>query len=129
MTHRNFTEGSDSRLLVVDDEVELRSLLAMKLSKSGFVVDVAADGQQAIDLLNAHHYTAVLCDLNLPERIKGGDLFSFVQHHTGDCTFIAITGYAPDSPEVRAARAAGIKHVFSKPLQMKAIVSVIQGSV
>lgn len=128
MTSQNATDTPDSRLLVVDDEIELRSLLAMKLSKSGFVVDVAADGQQAIELMNTHHYTAVLCDLNLPERIKGGDLFNFVQQHTGDCTFIAITGYAPDSPEVRAARAAGIKHVFSKPLQMKAIVSIIQGS-
>jgi hypothetical protein len=42
--------------------------------------------------------------------------------------FIAITGYAQDSPEVKAARAEGMKYVFSKPLQMKAILSLIQDS-
>jgi CheY-like chemotaxis protein len=116
------------KLLIVDDEVELRSLLALKFSKSGFEVDVAANGAEAIRLMNSSNYKAILCDLNLSETIKGGDLHKIARSKNLLSKFIAITGYAQDSPEVRAARAEGMKYVFSKPLQMRAILSIIQDS-
>lgn len=125
MTGNDRQSAAHPRLLVVDDELELRTLLAMKFSKSGFSVDVAATGAEAAEFLSREKYSAILCDLNLPENMNGCDVYNIAKTRCGDCTFIAITGYAPDSPQVRNARAAGIPHVFSKPLQMKAILELV----
>lgn len=125
MTGTDSQSAVPPRLLVVDDELELRTLLALKFSKSGFSVDVAATGAEAAELLSREKYSAILCDLNLPENMNGCDVYNIAKSHCEDCTFIAITGYAPDSPQVRKARAAGIPHVFSKPLQMKAILQLV----
>lgn len=116
------------RLLVVDDEVELRTLLAMKFSKSGYDVDVASSGEEAKEFINNESYSAVLCDLNLPTSLKGQDVFRLVIRKNSESKFIAITGYAQDSPEVSAAKAAGIQHIFSKPLRMSAILSLLAAS-
>jgi DNA-binding NtrC family response regulator len=128
MTAAEDSGSGIQRLLIVDDEVELRSLLAMKFTKSGFAVDLAANGTEAIEFINTSTYSAILCDLNLSETLKGGDLHKFILAKRMSSKFIAITGYAQDSPEVKAARAEGMKYVFSKPLQMKAILSLIQDS-
>jgi DNA-binding NtrC family response regulator len=128
MTPNSTLQSEGQRLLIVDDEVELRSLLAMKFSKSGFEVDVAATGEEAIEFMNSSDYKAILCDLNLSESMKGGDLHKLVISKKISSKFIAITGYAQDSPEVRAARAEGMKYVFSKPLQIRAILSLIEDS-
>ncbi len=120
--------GPAQRLLVVDDEYELRNLLALKFVRSGFEVDLAANGSEAVELMNKSDYLAVLCDLNLPENIKGRDLYKLLVNAKKTSKFIAITGYAQDSPEVKAARAEGIKYVFSKPLQMRAILSILSES-
>lgn len=116
------------RLLVVDDEAELRSLLALKFSKLGFNVDIAASGAEAAELICNSDYEAILCDLNLPEKLKGQDIFQLAKSKCNDSLFIAITGYAPDSPQVKEARAAGIEHIFSKPLQIKAILALLHPS-
>lgn len=128
-TAQKETAETQPRLLVVDDEVELRSLLAMKFGRSGYMVDLAANGAEAAAMMDKAEYAAILCDLNLPTPLKGRELFELAKNTNKKSKFIAITGYAPDSPEVKAARAAGIEHVFSKPLRLKAILAVLDNSI
>ncbi|NBO38146.1 response regulator [bacterium] len=122
----NQGSSSSGRILVVDDEEELRNLLSLKLQRSGFEVDCAADGMQASEFINNKDYTAILCDLNLPNHPKGDELYSVARK--SKAVFIAITGFTQDSPEVKAARATGIEHVFSKPLRLKGILDLISGA-
>ncbi|MEY4063889.1 MAG: hypothetical protein RIR26_97 [Pseudomonadota bacterium] len=116
-----------NRILIVDDEVELRTLLALKFEKSGFTVDTAGSGSEAASLLQGNDYSAILCDLRLPDAPQGAELFGITRRKSNTPLFIAITGYTQDSPEVKGARAAGVEHIFSKPLRLKTIFELLQG--
>ncbi len=54
------------RILVVDDDDNLRDLLAAILSQEGRVVDTASNGIDALALLNQNHYDLILSDRNMP---------------------------------------------------------------
>lgn len=55
------------RILVVDDEVDLAEAVATSLRREGYAVDVANDGQGALDRLSVNVYDLVTLDLNLPD--------------------------------------------------------------
>ena len=66
---KNDGKASDRRLssiLVVDDEASIRNLLTDVLSKQGYEVTTAADGETAIDLLERDHFGLVISDLAMP---------------------------------------------------------------
>lgn len=122
------TTNSSKRILIIDDEEELRALLLMKFKAAGHTVTLVEGGEEAQSLLEQHAFDAVLCDLNLPNSPKGKELFKICSQKSKPPLFILITGYTPDSPEVRAARQAGLHHVFSKPLRLKNIFQLINES-
>jgi DNA-binding response OmpR family regulator len=72
------------RILVVDDDAEIRGLLTQVLQRHELVVDAAGDGAAAMDLLRQYQYAVVLVDLMMPEidgfalldQIGGGEVVS-----------------------------------------------------
>jgi CheY-like chemotaxis protein len=63
--------ASGQRALVADDEQPVRLLLRRLLTRRGFAVDLAVDGQMAAKLLDQSHYDLVMCDFKMP---NGGGL-------------------------------------------------------
>ena len=59
-------ESNGTKILVVDDEMTLRTVLARRLTPHGYHVDVAADGDQAWRMLNQNRYGCILLDLRMP---------------------------------------------------------------
>jgi DNA-binding response OmpR family regulator len=57
-------------ILLVEDSLELATLVTEYLEKQGFLMDYASDGRQALNLLSTNHYELLLLDLNLP-RVDG----------------------------------------------------------
>ncbi len=57
-------------MLIVDDEPSLRRVLCLTLATLGFSAEAASNGEQALALLGAGHYDAVLLDVDMPG--KGG---------------------------------------------------------
>ena len=69
-------------LLVVDDEEPLRQLLEAELSDAAeFAVDVAADGGEAINRIQAKVYDVILLDIRMP-RVTGIEVLKFVQEYS-----------------------------------------------
>ncbi|WP_152982544.1 response regulator [Stenotrophomonas humi] len=56
------------RLLVVDDDSDIRSLLAEQLGRAGYIVSTAADGSQMRQVLAREHIDLIVLDLNLPRE-------------------------------------------------------------
>src|SRR5581483_2541630 len=65
--------SSESRILVVDDEPQIRRALVINLQARGYEVDVAESGERALELAARHHPDAVVLDLGLP-GIDGVDV-------------------------------------------------------
>jgi DNA-binding response OmpR family regulator len=60
----------DMRVLVVEDEADLADAIARGLRREGYAVDVAYDGEEAVDKVSVNDYDVVCLDLNLP-RLDG----------------------------------------------------------
>lgn len=60
------TESAAARILVVDDEPTILSLVRRVLVRAGYHVDTAVDGHQALELLRQHRYDLLLSDVYMP---------------------------------------------------------------
>lgn len=67
---------SNYRVLVVDDDSDVRRILTSVLDKRGLVVHSAGDGREALDLLSANRYAVIVLDLVLP-KVDG---FAVLRH-------------------------------------------------
>ena len=54
------------KILVVDDEENLRHMLQVMLKKQGYLVDGAPDGRQALEKARSGCYSFILCDIRMP---------------------------------------------------------------
>lgn len=80
------------KILVVDDDKEVRRVLEMLLKKEGYTVTCASDGEEAIRLAQEHQPDLVLLDFLMP-KMDGSRTFAELRHRLGDDTpFIFITG-------------------------------------
>lgn len=66
------------RILLVEDERDLNYAMAKGLKKSGYAVDSAYDGEEALDLFHINAYDLILLDLNLP-KIDGIDVLKEIR--------------------------------------------------
>ena len=117
-----------ARVLVVDDEEEMRAYLRDALARRGFSVEVFATAAAATTTLDeaANDFDVVLTDL----RMKGGDglgLTRLVRDTRPDLPVVVMTGYAP-AGGAEAFRQAGEAPValFSKPLDMDAVLAELR---
>jgi two-component system sensor histidine kinase DegS len=73
--------GGKARILVVDDEMLNRTLLSTNLQEAGYHVETAQDGQQALQMLGAQSFDAVLLDLIMP-RMDGYEVLAEMQRQS-----------------------------------------------
>lgn len=112
--------------LLVEDNTDLRNLVARQLVRLGYRVVPAADAEEALALLTASAGTpalpnVILCDLRLP-GMDGCEFIRRVRKLPGlaDVLAYAATGSALDE-EIRAALAAGFTDCILKPINLDAV--------
>ncbi len=74
---------TQSRVLLVEDDMFLRELCVVKLQKADFKVDLAEDGKQGLEKLQENDYDVVLLDIMLPE-MDGFELLEQYKEGGGD---------------------------------------------
>lgn len=113
------------RLLLVDDNVEAATLLAMVLESDGFDVRVAHEAQRALEIAKDFEPAVILLDLGLP----GMDGFQLAremrkQAVTANALLVAVTGYGQATDRQRSQE-AGFDHHFVKPVSTDEISRVV----
>ena len=75
---QSFTPTTSGHLLLVDDSISVRKVVAKMLVRAGYRVSTAADGLEALELLRDTHFDALLSDLEMP-RLNGFELIEEVR--------------------------------------------------
>ncbi|HEX6510051.1 MAG TPA: response regulator transcription factor [Chloroflexota bacterium] len=104
--------GSETHLLVVDDEAQIRRLLSVSLSSRGFHVDTAGSGEEAIAELGAGQFDLVLLDLGLPD-VDGVQLCREIREWSQ--IPIIVVSVREDEQDKVAALDAGADDYVTKP--------------
>jgi len=115
------------RLLLVDDEARLTTALSRGLGADGFAVDVAADGQQALELAQAVDYDAVLLDLMLP-RLSGYDVVRRLRAR-GDWTPVLVLSAKDGEHDLADALDLGADDYLVKPFSYVVLLARLRAMV
>ena len=112
-----------SRILIVDDEPEIRAFMSDALGVFGYEVDAAADADEAFTLAARTPFDLVLSDLRLP-GLRGWDFVSRLRSVEPAPAIIMMTGSAPDNDDLRRVRDAGIT-VLHKPVPLPQLQTAV----
>jgi DNA-binding NtrC family response regulator len=103
-----------TKVLIADDETSITSGLSAILSDEGYTVDVANDGQKALERLTAERYGVILADLKMP-KLDGLSLLKELQNNKIPTECIIITGAGTVETAVDAMRQGAYDYI-EKPL-------------
>ncbi len=115
--------SADSRLLVVDDEPDLRTLYEMTLLREGFALDSAGTVEDALALLESRRYDAVITDMRLPDG-TGLDVLRWLDQRGRSERTIVITAYGSPENAVEALK-AGAYDYLTKPVDLRQFRMVV----
>ena len=121
---KNTPRGGKERILVVDDEGNARQALRDILSEEGYEVVEAADGEDALQLMQSFAPAAVLADVRMP-RMDGITLLRKAREQGSDSVFVMMTAFASVEAAVEAMR-AGAENYLVKPLDVNAVLVVLE---
>ena len=115
------------RILIVDDEEQIRKMLGIMLRNEGYYVEDAADGNAALALLETQSFDLVITDIVMPEK-EGLETIMELKKKYPTIKIIAISGGGRVSPVhyLEGAKALGATHVFSKPVKITMLLSAIK---
>ena len=111
---------SDVRVLVVDDEAPARNVLALVLAQIGHRCEKAANGEEALRILEAMQTDVVISDLQMP-GISGMELLAKVRQLYPHLVFLVVTGTDDIQVGIRAMQ-EGADDYLVKPFQVDASV-------
>lgn len=112
------------KVLVADDEVNMRKVLKAMLQIEGHEVLVAEDGEIALNLIRDHEPDLVITDIRMPRR-DGLSLLDIVRKEFPDLLVVLITAHGTVDTAVQALRRGAFDYIL-KPFDQAEIKSVVQ---
>jgi len=106
-----------NRLLIVDDEKQIRSMLEQFFTELGYQVMTAASGQEALDCFTKYKFDGVISDLVMPE-MDGLTLLKRVNEQRPGTVFFLITGYGTIENAVQGMK-DGAYDFIAKPFRLE----------
>ena len=104
------------RILIVDDEPSMREMLRIVLRRDGYDVTVAANGTEAIDILQRERMDLLLSDIRMPD-ISGVDVLRAAKEANKDLVAFMMTAFASTDTAVEAMRLGAVDYL-TKPFNM-----------
>lgn len=111
------------RILVVDDELIMRDSLKEWLLEEGFLVDMAASGNEALDMLKAQTYDLMLLDIMMP-GMDGVQVLQKAKEIFEDLKVIMMTAYATVETAVEAMKIGALDYLV-KPFDPDVLIPMI----
>ena len=118
---------TNQRVLVIDDEPDLRTLYEFSLARDGYEVHTAENVTQALELLRSQRFDAVITDMRLPDGL-GLDIVKYLSQERRTERCVVITAYGSTDNAVEALKAGAFDYL-TKPVDLKQFRSVIAQAV
>ena len=115
------------KILVVDDEAEIRSLLAAVLQNKGYEVVTAEDGAAALQAVPRERPAVILMDLSMP-RMNGMDALPEIKRLDAEVPVIICTAHADLATAVRAMK-LGAYDYLTKPFDVELLILTLERAV
>jgi two-component system response regulator AtoC len=115
---------AEKRLLIVDDEENMRHMLQVMLQKAGYVVQTAADGVEGIEQIAKQDFDFVLCDLRMPNMDGMAFLEKTKQTHP-DQTVIMMSAYGTIDTALEAMMIGAYDYI-SKPFKQDEVLLTLK---
>ncbi len=112
------------KILVVDDEDALRTVLSSELVSEGYEVAAAGDGDEAINELQKKAFDLVLLDIKMP-RMNGFEVLKFIKDKHPTTKVIMLTGFA-DLKNAIESKKLGAEDFVSKPYDLVDLLTTIE---
>jgi DNA-binding response OmpR family regulator len=113
-----------ARILVVDDERNIRKNLGMMLEAAGYKVDTAGDGEEALTKSKEQLYDIAFVDLQMP-KMGGLELTRFLRGLSSTTTIVILTAHGSVASAVEAMK-LGAKDFLEKPFDPRAIQFLVE---
>ncbi|MFH7333523.1 response regulator, partial [Streptococcus agalactiae] len=108
------------RVLIAEDEEQMSRVLSTAISHQGYVVDVAYDGQTAIDLANQNAYDVMVMDVMMPVK-TGVEAVKEIRQSGNKSHIIMLTAMAEIDDRVTGLD-AGADDYLTKPFSLKELL-------
>ncbi|UPA18215.1 sigma-54 dependent transcriptional regulator [Borrelia puertoricensis] len=113
-----------SKLLVADDEKNIREGIATYLEDEGYFVFTASDGKEALETIKSEKIDAIISDLRMPQ-ISGEELLRIVKDKNPNIPFIILTAHGTVDSAVDAMR-EGAYDFLTKPVDLERLLLIIK---
>ncbi len=117
------TSANKKRVLVVDDEADIRELVVLTLMRMGIEAESTDTCAQAMSLLAEHSYDLCLTDMRLPDG-DGLKVLSHIAEKYGNTPVAVITAFGSTENAVAALKAGAFDYI-AKPIQLKQLREVV----
>ncbi|HEV8283925.1 MAG TPA: sigma-54 dependent transcriptional regulator [Chitinophagaceae bacterium] len=111
------------RVLIIDDDMDMCTLLSRFLSRNGYDTDVAYSGQKGIAKFEEESFDAVLCDFRLG-NMDGKEVLLSVKKYKPDAIVLIITGYSDIKTAIDVIKQGAYDYI-TKPLIPDEVLSVL----
>ena len=109
------TKTPEKRLLIIDDEENMRHMLSKVLSKAGYTIETASNGHEGLKMTASNAYDFILCDIKMP-NMSGMDFLKAARDKIRFTTVIMMSAYGTIDTAI-AAMKLGAYDYISKPFK------------
>jgi len=122
---KRISDVDRKRVLVIDDDMPLRGMLAAALRQHGFQVLLAGDGEEGQRALKIHDPNVILLDLAMP-KVNGWDFLQRLQEtgHLGRVPIIVLSAHLHVDPQ--AVLQMGVAAILPKPFNLPELIDLIE---
>ena len=107
------------KILIIDDEAEVREVLRLHLESANYNVIEALDGEEAVNMMksgsNLLQVGLIICDIRMP-KVNGIEAIDYLKQNAPSIPVIVVTGY-PDSELAVSLLKKGVKDYMVKPIE------------
>ena len=120
-------ETGNGRVLVADDEPDVRKLVRMVLTKAGYNVLEAEDGAKAIEVLNTGEnrlmLDVIICDIRMP-KLNGMEAIAYFRKEYPRVPLVVLTGF-PDTDMATSLLRQGVADYLVKPVEAETLRTAV----